>query len=60
MSDDLLDEFYCSDCGNPADNELCDRCKSETIDWNKTDRRWNGKPFWQETTQATVYIIPNA
>jgi len=59
MCDDLLDEWYCADCGNPSDNELCDRCKSETIDWNKPDRRWNGKPFWQESTQPPVYIIQN-
>jgi len=55
---DGFEESYCCECGNPSDDEICERCKSETIDWNKQDRRWNGKPFWQESTQPLEYKIP--
>lgn len=53
------DEEYCCECGCPSDGEICERCKSETIDWQKTDRRWNGKPFWQKPTQEPCYKIPD-
>lgn len=52
---DALEEFYCGDCGNGSDGEICERCRGVTIDWSKTDRRWNGKTFWQEPTCQPEY-----
>lgn len=54
---DALEEFYCGECGNGSDGEICERCRGATIDWAKTDRRWNGKTFWQESTQIPEYRL---
>lgn len=58
MLSDALEAYYCSECGCGTDGELCGRCRGGTIDWGKTDRRWNGKTFWQTPTQEPEYKVP--
>jgi len=56
--DPTLDEYraefredYCSDCGCIADDEVCPRCRAESVDvhlrvrgeYYRGDRRWNGQ-----------------
>lgn len=60
MNDIDIEEWYCGDCGCWMDGEICDLCKDdESLDLMKTDRRWNGKTFWQSHTDTTQVELPS-